>query len=245
MSILATELIAYGSASRPTDDTSTTGGAIDAKARPVFTQFTANAKLALISTSASDTGNVTIVGRDAGGAVVSETIALTGTTEKLSTNTYERIQSVTTAADMVGTLSLKQGTGGTVIATIPVGERNVHALFLNSSSGASIATRYEKIFWYNKNATLTLNTAAVMLTADPSAKIKIGLATAKGDSVTVANRTTAPGSVTFVDDSVSQSIPGGTLEAVTGIGVWIQQTLAANDAPLKSTFTTQLSGTTT
>lgn len=79
MSITAAELIAYASASLPTDDTSTTGGAIDATRRPVFTDISSAEKLDLAS-SAADTRNVTIVGRDSTGAVVQETIALNGTT---------------------------------------------------------------------------------------------------------------------------------------------------------------------
>ena len=49
MSIAASDLILYDSANTPTDDTSTSGGAIDATSRPVMTQFTSGAKLSLTS----------------------------------------------------------------------------------------------------------------------------------------------------------------------------------------------------
>lgn len=243
MSIATTDLIAYGVASRPTDDTSTTGGAIDLTMRPVFTQLSANAVAAFQSSSASDTQNITITGRNAAGAIVTDTFALTGVTEKAGTVTFERIISVVLATAAVGTITAKQGAGGSTLATIPVGEKGFYALFQNSASSSTTQTRYEKFFWYNKNATLTLTSAQVTLTADPSGKITIGLSTSKGDTGTVANRTTAPAGVTFVSTNVAQNIAGNTLEAVTGIGVWVKQTLAANDAPLKSTFTTQLNGT--
>ncbi len=243
MAILSTELICFGCASRPTDDTSTTGGAIDTTLRPVFTQFGASAVLALVSDGA-DTRNVDITGRNAAGELVSETKALNGTTEVLSTNTYERILSViaqTTSGTRV--VTLKQGSGGSTIGTIPLNEKGVYALFINSKTPASSSTiRYEKIFWKNTNGTLTLTSAQVTLTADPSSKIRIGVAASLNDTATVSNRVTSPG-VTFVDDSVAQNVPNSqNLTAGAAIGTWIEQTLASADSPVKSTFTTQLSG---
>jgi hypothetical protein len=58
MSIVATELIVYASANIPDVDTGTNGGAIDTKRRFVFTQMAANDTVEVISTSASDTGNM-------------------------------------------------------------------------------------------------------------------------------------------------------------------------------------------
>jgi hypothetical protein len=245
MSILATELIAYGSASLPTDDTSTSGGAIDGTRRPVFTQLTANAVIAAVSDGA-DTRTLTVTGRNAAGAVVSDSGALTGATEKVLTVTFERVQKIEMGTtDAARTVTVKQGSGGTTIATIPPNEIGFYALFLNSSSAASTQTRYEKIFWKNTNGTLTLNSAQVTLTADPASKINIGLATAINDTGSVANRTTAPASVTFVGLSTAQNVPGGVLAAGDKIGVWIKQSLASNDAAQKNTFTTQLNGTST
>lgn len=243
MSIVAAELIAYGPASQPTDDTSTSGGAIDALTRPVFTQFTANAKLALISDGA-DTRSVDVVGRDATGAVVSETIVLTGATEVLSVATFERIQSVkaqTTSGTRI--VTAKQGSAGATIGTIPLSEKGFYMMFRNAASAGTSKLRYEKLFWKNTNATLTLNSAQVTLTADPSTKITLALAASKNDSGSVANRLTSPG-LTFVGVGVAQAVPGNTLEAASAIGTWILQTLGINDPALKSSFTTQLDGTT-
>src|SRR5438445_4335359 len=123
MSIVATDLIAYNCLNRVTDDTSTAGGdisdttavaAVDKGIRPTYTQISANAVIAFISTSASDTQNVTVDGRSSTGATQSETITLTGTTEKLTTNTYERVLDFFLSAVAVGSISVKQGSGGTV-----------------------------------------------------------------------------------------------------------------------------------
>jgi hypothetical protein len=245
MSIVASELIFYSSASVPTDDTSTTGGAIDATMRVGLTQFSASAKLALISDGA-DTRNVDIVGRLASGVVASETVALTNAVEVLSANTYERILSIkaqTTSGTRV--VTCKQGSGGSTVATIPLNEKGVHIQFQKSTSESGTAVRYEKQFGKNTNGTNSLLGANVTLTADPQAVIQIGLATAVNGSTTTTNRKTAPAGISFVDDGVAQNVPGTDLAATDAIGVWIQQTLAANAAAAKSTFTLQLAGSTT
>lgn len=242
MSIVTTDLICYGCASIPVDDASTTGGAIDITRRPVFTQFTSSAKLALIS-DGSDTRNVTIAGRDSTGALSTEVVALTNAVEVLSVNTYERIQSVNAASSSgTRTVTLKQGTGGTTIATIPVNEVGVYMMFQNSFSSTGTQVRTEKLFWKNTNGTLTLTSSTVTLTADPDAKITIALAASLNDSTTISDRTQSTG-LTFSDDGVALSLPSsGNLAAASRIGVWIKQTLGASDPALKSTFTTQLAG---
>lgn len=246
MSITAAELICYGAASKPTDDVSTTGGAIDTAKRPVFTQFGSAAKLSLTS-DGTDTRNVTIVGRLANSAIAQETIALTSAVEVLSSNTYERIQSVTLASGSGSrTVTLKQGSGGSTIATIPVNETGVYMMFQNSFSSGSSLVRYEKLFWYNSDGSLTLTSTTVTLSADPSGLMQIGLATSNGDSATIANRLAVPAGVSFVGVGTAQSIPSsGNLPSATGIGVWVSQTLGINAAAQKNNFTTQLQGQTT
>jgi len=245
MSIAAASLVRFSSANEPTDDVSTTGGAIDTTSRPELTQFTAAAKLALISDGA-DVRNATITGRDAAGNVISETKALTNAVEVLSTNTYERIQSVVlSAGDAARTVTLKQGTGGTTIGTITPNEKTRHIRFRNSASAGTQKIRYEKDFWRNGDGALALLSPSVVLTADPAAKIRIGVAATYGDTATIANRLTAPAGITFVDDGVTPTMPTGSIAAGSAIGVWIEETLAINDTAQKSTYTTQLSGQST
>lgn len=246
MSITAAELIAYSVASIPIDDVSTSGGAIDATRRPVFTQFTSNAVLSLTS-SAADTRVVAVTGRDATGAVVTENMTLNGTTEVLSTNTYERIQSVY-AASSSGTLTItvKQGAGGSVVTTIPINEIGFHMMFQNAASAASTQTRFEKMFWKNTDATLTLTSSTMTLTVDASTKINIGVETSTGGTTSVANRLAVPANPTFVGVGTAQNIPGtgANLAAGVAIGVWVRQSLLSNDAAQKNSFTTQLAGNT-
>jgi hypothetical protein len=245
MAILTTDLVFFGSASRVSDDTSTTGGAIDLTDRPEFTQFSAAARPEVVSDGA-DTRNVTIEGRNAAGAIITETNALNGTTPVLFAATYERILTVTIASSSGTRIVLvKEGASGTTRVTIGLNETSRTAMFRRSASAAGIVIRYVKVFGRNGHATLTLNSAAVKLTADPDARIRIGLPAAINDTATIANRVTAPASVSFVDDNVSQGVPGGVLAAGDKIGVWVEQNLPANDPARKSTATLELSGTST
>jgi hypothetical protein len=252
MSILSTELICYAATSRPTDDVSTTGGAIDATVRPVFTQFSAGAKLSLTS-SGADVRNVTITGRDATGAFISEVVALTGAVEVLSVNTYERILIVNIATSNANTVTLKQGSAGTTIGTIPANEVGVTAMFINaaSSPGGSVV-RYEKLFWKNTNGSLTLTSSTISLTTDSPDDAShdnfFSVETSVNDTDTVANRLTVPTNISaWTDLNGIVTVPSGgngNLAAGSRIGVWIRNTLTANATAVKGTFTTQLAGNT-
>lgn len=245
MPIAATDLIAYEALNRADDDVSVVGGAIDPDHRVVFTQLAANDSLEAVSTSASDTQTITVVGRNAAGAKITNSVALTGTTPvTIPGGVHERALRCTIPTDAVGTITLRRISAGPTVGQIQPGERGFHAAYVDSASEAGVAVRYHKIHWKNAHATLTLNAAALKLTADPDARIRVGVHTAKNDAVTIANRKTAPGGITFVDDNVSQSVPGGTLEALSAIGDWIEQNLPASDAPHRTTYTTELAGTT-
>lgn len=249
MSIVASDLICYGAASRVTADTGTVGGAIDALYRPVFTQMTSNHALEAVSSSAGDTTQVlTITGRDATGTYSTSTVTLSGTSPvQLSPATvFQRILSASLSATCAGTVTVRTTSAGATWGTIPIGEKGFFAMFINSASAGSTQTRWEKIFWKNTNGSLTLTSSQVTLTADPQTPIfSIGVCAAIDDSTTITNRVTTPG-VTFAGLSVAQNVPNSqNLPSGSAIGVWIQQALPSNQTPLNSTFTTQLSGNTT
>ena len=116
---------------------------------------------------------------------------------------------------------------------------------IDSASEVGAITRYDKMFWENEHATLTLNAAQVQITADPANRIRQGISVTKDDTATISDRTQTPAGITFVADSTQQSVDGTTLEALTAIGVWIEQALLAADSPILDTFTSELAGTTT
>lgn len=247
MSISPSELIAYAAVNLPTDDVSTTGGAVDATRRPVFTDLT-TASSVDIQSDGVDVRNVTITGRNSTGSVISETLALNGTTIVNGANTYERIEKVEVASTSASrTVTVIQHSNSTTISTIPVNEIGFYRMFRNSISSGSQTIRYEKFFYKNTDGALSLLGALITLTASPgndaNHNIQIGVATAQNDSGSVVTRLTAPAGVAFVGLNSGQTIPGNDLPAGSVIGVWISETLAANAPSLKSTFTSQLSGT--
>src|SRR4051812_233970 len=104
----------------PTTDGATAGGAIDTKRRIVFPELAANDDVEVISSSVSDTQNCTITARLASGVVVSETLALTGTTAKIfaGNGIVERILKVDLASDAIGTITVRRSVAGATIGTI-------------------------------------------------------------------------------------------------------------------------------
>ena len=246
MSIVSAELVAYNAVNQPVTDGATGGGAIDPKSRVVFVQLTAPAVVTFQSDNAGDTGNVVLTGRDVSGNIVSETLALGGTVETASVNTYGRLHSVRMAADALGAVTVRQGMAGSTVATIPAGERGFAALFQRSTSDVTTQVRYDKLFF--KNATvsgLTLFSAAIQLAVDATGDYAIGLAAAVNDSATIANRLTAPAGVSFVGLADPVDLPGGgDLAAGDAIGVWIEQTLAANEGAHNVSITAVLAGQT-
>ena len=239
----------YWAASRPENDTSAVGGAIDLDWRAVFTQMGANDTIEAVSDNAGDTMNITVVGRSAAGAIVSETKALTGTTFiSLDTlATVERVLKASVASDPAGIITVRRATGDVTIGTIPVGERGFEIMFYNASSSPSGAlARFEKIFAYNANATLDLLGATVELDADPSTVLTIRLEDAQDDNNSAANRLTEPtgnaGSWTGVGTAIA--VTGTDLQAVSGIGLWVNQDLLTDNAPIRASFDVIIAGST-
>lgn len=244
MPIASSDLKFYGAANHAENDTSTQGGAIATATRVDITQWTSNAVAAVVSDGA-DTRTVTITGRLASGAIDTEALVLNGTTEVAGAKTWERVLKVDlSTGDGSRTVTVRQGAGGATRATLGPNETKAVIFFQRSASAAAQKIRYEKMFGKNTHGSLTLNEAAAKLTADPDSRIRMGLPAAVNDSGSVTNRLTAPGGVTFVDDNVSQSVPGGVLAAGDAIGIWVEQDLPADDAAHRTTFTVELSGTT-
>lgn len=245
MSILSTDLVFYASANMPSDDVSTSGGAIDALRRLDFTQISSAEKIKFVSSSSGDTTQtLTLTGRDSTGALVTETLSVNGTTNVISANTYERLLRAELSATCAGTVTVSGNTSSTTFRTIPAGERGFMAIFRQLASNPSAAADfYCKGFWKNTNGSLTLTTASVVQNADPSSVITHALDASVGASTSVANRGTSPG---FTFDDTAKTVPGGgSIASGSAIGVWLDLHLAAGAAALKTSYTTELDGQTT
>ena len=203
-----------------------------------------NGAVGAISNNAADTTQqLTVRGRVPSGAIETEVLNLNGTTRVVGSKVFERILELSLDGVAAGDVTVDRNTDSVVVKAIPAGLLLIHRSFYDSRSEATPTNRYEKIFAKNLNISLTLTNAVVKLTQDPAAKIMIGLDAAKDDASSVANRKTAPGAVTFVDDNVGINVPGTTLEAAAAIGIWKHQGLGAGDAPFKSIYEIEVSGT--
>lgn len=93
-------------------------------------------------------------------------------------------------------------------------------------SGPSIVdpskTVYDKFFFVNDHPTDSI-TAPFISMVDSSGLLSFGLAAAINDSLTTADRLTAPAGITFGTAPVV--VPGGTLGPGDRIGVWVAMTM--------------------
>jgi hypothetical protein len=251
MSVSASDIIVYGSANMPEANGTTSGGAIDATTKIVFTDIAATDSVEFVSSSAADTMNITVTGRSAAGAIVAETKALTGTTPtSATTQTFERILKVVLASTAAGTITVRRATGDTTIATMEPGITKVRRLFYDSAadaSGGSSRDFYEKVFVKNTNGSTTLTNTQIAENSDPTGNITFDLEDAVDDNNSVADRlNTPPSGMSSSFSNTTKTVPGGgNLAAGSAIGVWLKLTLAAGTAAAKSTWTLRATGTTT
>jgi hypothetical protein len=231
--------ILYLSASKPTTDSTTSGGAIDKLKRVLLTQLTANAVIGAKSSSASDTTQtLSIVGRDVNGVLLAPvTVTLNGTVEVDTAQSFSMIESVLLSAVTVGTVSVLQGVGGAVVQTIPVGELGFAVMFQGAEGQASPVARFEKCFMFDSDvAGLTAPVAIIPI--DSTGYYAIGVTLAQNDAVSVVNRLTAPAGIQFLPDNASA--PGPNIASGSQWGIWIKQSLPASPPTALPQFTLQV-----
>lgn len=242
MAVLPSDLIAYASLNMPSDDVSTSGGAIDVDTRVVFTQLASVAALEILSSSAADTTpQATVRARTAAGSVLSQTVTLTGVTPvSLSTlGTVERVLKVSLNADAAGIVTLRVASGGATVGTIPIGERGFLAFHREGQCSSSAEVDfYYKFFIKNTSGTDTLTSGSVAETLDSPNRITFALAASINDSASVANRLTVP-ALTF--NNSAKSVPA-SLAPGDAIGVWLLAAHPAGDGSSNTSLGLQISG---
>ncbi len=245
MSISATDLIWYGSANMPEADTGTGGGAIDTTVKVTFTDITPSGTVEALSSSASDTTQtLTISGLNVAGEAISEGHTLNGTNVVTFTSTFERILKAVLSGTTVGTITIrKTGAGGDLITLAP-GLTSCRSIFINAVTPVSGTTYYyEKVFVKNTHGTLSLTSSVITENADPSGLVEFGLAATLDDTVTIANRLTAPGGISF--DSAAKNVANSqNLTAASAQGVWLKLTLAYTEVATKTSYTSRITGNT-
>lgn len=257
MAVAASDIIFYLSANTPDDDSSTSGGAIDATIRLMDRTNTKDLNsssgdvIDLVSTSGSDTQNAVIKGYGTDGTWIEETKALDGTNHVHTTATFLHLCSVVLASAAVGTVSVGEYNGGgsvNAILDIPVGEKGQQDLFLKAeanASGGATKYLYEKIFCKNTHASDAVISAVVWLNEDEDTELKIDCemssdSTITGGSETTTNRVTEPttgGTYAFADHAnegaghAMGDAEDGNLIASEAQGIWVELTLADGRTP--------------
>lgn len=251
MAIVAADLEAWGCVNEVEDDSSTAGGAIqddDHASGGIVVEFTdiAATDAVEILSSEADTRTVTVYGRDAAGAIVSEAEVLDGTTPQATTQTFERVsQVVLSTKHATATVTVRRATDDATIFTLGPNTLEGWRAFYDAASEVGAITRYKLIYLKNAHATLSLNSANVQLSSDPQANLEIALSSSKGDHGTIIDRTTLPTSISsWQEDTTDIPVPTGALAAGERIGVWVRQVLSGGASAFKNTFQLQLSGTT-
>jgi hypothetical protein len=152
--------------------------------------------------------------------------------------------------------------GGAAITGTSTQALGITRLFVGSAtdvSGGSNRSYYEKVFVNNNNQATALTSASIEIAADsPSlptgAALDCGVTAGLDDTATVANRQTAPSSVTFVAQPATVTVPTGSLPASTGAGnavgacaVWLRLDLTAGAAAYEGSpgATLQIQGSST
>lgn len=252
MAIVASDIVAYGSASMPDDDTPTQiGGAIDLTIRVVFTDIVATDEVEIVSDSASDTTEtITAHGRNAAGELVNDVATLDGTTPVVVTGTdFERILKLIKSTGTVGTVTIRDDGTDTTIATMEPALLEIRRPFYDAAaeaSGGATRTYHEKIFFKNNHATLTLTSATIDEQADPESVVAFDLeSTLDGsdDNGGGNNRQVAPGGYTF-DSNIKNVANSQNLTALAAQGTWLELTLTAGLASNNTTFTMRVNGNT-
>lgn len=145
MSVIASDVVFYGSANMPDVDGATTGGAVSTAKLINFNDITPNGFMDVVSSSASDTAcTVALTGRDATGVPVTPAaITLTGTTPVLGATTFERllkgILAGTTSVGDIAAYSHTAITTGTAQAGAAATAVASATITLQSGQGASCA----------------------------------------------------------------------------------------------------------
>jgi hypothetical protein len=158
MSVLPSDIVAYGAANMPEADSVTTGGAPDLTRRIAFYDVTPAGNCDIISSSASDTATkITVYGRDATGAIQNYTATFNGQNWVTGTQSFERLlYAAITGATANGPVANPGGTAAvsdTALAAhacvIPAAavttDTNIHTMQTGSAQASGVTPALAKL----------------------------------------------------------------------------------------------------
>jgi len=271
MPVAASDLIFFLSANRPEADDTTSGGAIDATMR-LMDRTNADSlntgsgdQIDLVSDNGADTQNCVVAGYGTDGSWIEETVALTGTSNAQSTNTFLHLCKVELASAATGAITVAEYNSGdpSEIFTIPATEKGAARLFLKAeanAAGGGAKALYEKLFVKNTHATDALINGVLWLSEDEDTELTMDLemsgdATVTGGSETTTNRATEPstGGTYSWGEHASEGAghdvgdaEDGNLIASEAQGIWVKLSLAEARTPEQQvTWAPSISGSAT
>ena len=260
MSVIASDIIIYGSENMQESDSGIQGSGINLSTRVIFDSAVianvpgtgGDGSFIVFSDGAADTGNVTITGRSTSGSINTEVIGINGIVPTTGNTVFERIlKTVITDGSPTGNITIEDSTNADLVI-MESGVTTVRRPFYNvvapSGGAASSNIYYEKVFVKNTNTSNALLSAVISEGADPGGVIKFDLESAQGGSNTSTNRRTSPSGADMVGSPTwgeSSNVPGTDLGVGSGIGVWLQMTLPAGASATKTTYTLNVGGSTT
>lgn len=261
MSVTASDLVVYASANMPTGNDATSGGAINTSTKMTFTDMANTTGLVMSSNGDSDSLQVTVTGRNAGGSVVTDTFLIHNTLLRVTGDNeiaFERVlRFVESSGSHTGIITIEQDDGPTWtnIATMENGIDNVYRPFYGvSSSTDGDREFFEKVFVKNNNDTNNLLSAVISESGETdlgSDKVTFDLANEQNDSATTTNRRTPPSAGSLLSGSTGswddndKAVPSTDLGTGSGIGVWVKLTLPESEAAKNGVWTLQIDGNTT
>lgn len=247
MSVTASDIVIYSSQNMPTNDTDTSGGAINSGVRLVFDDIVAT-DVIKASGAVQDSGTLTITGRSSAGAIVSDTLSLSGTTLTTGTQQFERILVVAYDSVATGTITLRDASTSANIGQIIATESGFRRPFYAATAEATGGSDKEL---YEKGYLMNLNTGTALLSAQVSevssglfAKVAFALEDTLASTQSVANRLAVP-TGTGPYGTGPSGVPGTDLNPLGYLGVWLQLDLNAGDTAQNSFYQIQVSGSTT
>ena len=117
--LAGTDLLIYASANMPTNDTGTSGGAIDETKRVTFGKLLVTGAVDIQSSNSGDTTQtVTVYGQDSTGADVNEVLALNGLTVVIGAQAFATVDRIVVSAAHVGTITVRRATALETIAAV-------------------------------------------------------------------------------------------------------------------------------
>lgn len=247
MAVTASDIVIYASQYKPKNDTDTSGGDINSGLRVTFTDIVSTDVVELLSSSASDSGNVVITGRNSAGILLNETVALSGTTTVSGSQQFERIVSAIYSSTPVGDITLRDASTDASIGVIYTNESGFERVFYDATAnqaGGDDKILYEKVFVKNNNTSTALNNVTVGEVATGLYTIiEFGLEEVKQSSESTANRTVVPTGVNTFGDNASSGLPqDGYLNPLDYQGVWLKLTLEDGASTSNSFYRLQIDG---